>query len=278
VFLTDTPPPRPSGIARFSNAAGASAATHVLTVALILFLIRAMPAQDLSSHPAEPVKYDIVWLPVEGPGGGGGGGGNKMPEPPRKAELPGREKITVPVKTPPKLETSKPKDEPQPDMKMNIPAVSMASAVQDLPGVITGLSLPGSSQGSGTGGGAGTGVGTGIGPGKGSGLGDGEGGGVGGGFYRPGNGVEGPRLIREVQPKYTNDAMRAKLQGVVELECVVLTNGTCGKVEVTRSLDPTFGLDQQAIEAVKLWRFEPGRRLGQPVNVLVNIEITFTLR
>ena len=53
--------------------------------------------------PENPSK-DIIWLSEPGPGGGGGGGGNKMKEPPRKAELPGKDKITVPVEKPPKLE------------------------------------------------------------------------------------------------------------------------------------------------------------------------------
>ena len=48
---------------------------------------------------------DIVWLAVPGPGGGGGGGGNKAPEPPRKAELPGKDKITVPVEKAPDANT-----------------------------------------------------------------------------------------------------------------------------------------------------------------------------
>ena len=47
---------------------------------------------------------NIIWLSQPGPGGGGGGGGNKMKEPPRKAELPGKDKITVPVAKPPKIE------------------------------------------------------------------------------------------------------------------------------------------------------------------------------
>jgi TonB family protein len=51
-----------------------------------------------------------------------------------------------------------------------------------------------------------------------------------------------------------------------------------GQVEVVRSLDATFGLDQEAIKAVRQWRFEPGKKGGQPVPVLVTIEITFTLR
>ena len=43
-----------------------------------------------------------------------------------------------------------------------------------------------------------------------------------------------------------------------------------GNVHITRSLDPTFGLDQEAIKTVKKWRFAPGTRFGQPVPVLVD--------
>jgi protein TonB len=90
--------------------------------------------------------------------------------------------------------------------------------------------------------------------------------------------VTQPVLIREVKPNYTAEAMRAKIQGVVWLEAVVLTNGQVGQVRVTRSLDPTFGLDLEAEKTVKQWRFTPGTRLGQPVPVLIEIEMSFTLR
>jgi TonB family protein len=117
-----------------------------------------------------------------------------------------------------------------------------------------------------------------VGSGDGSGLGPGYGGGFGGGAYRPGNGVTPPTLVREVKPNYTADAMRAKIQGVVWLEAVVMTDGSVGQVRVTRSLDPTFGLDQEAEKTVKKWVFRPGTRLGQPVPVLIEIEMSFTLR
>ena len=85
-------------------------------------------------------------------------------------------------------------------------------------------------------------------------------------------------MLREVKPQYTSDAMRAKVQGTVLLECVVRPDGTIGDVQVIRSLDPTFGLDQQAVIAARQWRFAPGTRLGEPVSVLITIELTFTLR
>ena len=76
----------------------------------------------------------------------------------------------------------------------------------------------------------------------------------------------------------TSDAMRAKVQGVVVLECVVRPDGSVGDVQIVRSLDSTFGLDQEAIKAAKQWRFQPGSRMGEPVPVLISIELTFTLR
>jgi periplasmic protein TonB len=74
------------------------------------------------------------------------------------------------------------------------------------------------------------------------------------------------------------DAMRARIYGVVVMECVVLADGSLGEMRIVKSLDTRFGLDEQAIKAVKQWRFRPGRRLGEAVPVLVTIEVSFTLR
>jgi periplasmic protein TonB len=125
---------------------------------------------------------------------------------------------------------------------------------------------------------SGRGSGHGIGPGEGDGLGLGRGGNTGGDIYRPGNGVSQPRLLREVKPQYTSDAMRAKVQGTVVVVCVVRADGTITDVRVARPLDPTFGLDQQALAAVRQWKFAPGTRLGEPVAVQITVELTFTLR
>jgi TonB family protein len=250
---------------------------HGGVLLLLLFVATRVAAPGPLANFETPL--DIIWTQAPGPGGGGGGGGNKMPDPPKAAELPGKDKITVPVAKPPKPAPEPPKEVPPPVQDMQIPAVTTASRVEQLPGVITALpTLPTLSQGAGSGGGAGTGTGTGIGPGQGSGLGPGSGGGTGGGVYRPGNGVISPRLIKEVKPNYTGDAMRAKIQGVVTMEAVVNPDGSVGQVQITRSLDSTFGLDQEAIRTVKQWRFAPGTRQGVPVPVLVEIEMTFTLR
>lgn len=273
-FLFDQEPKR------LTTSFFAAAALDVAFVALLIW-VGSFPAKPYSAQALLPENpsNQIIWLAEPGPGGGGGGGGNKMKEPPRKAEMPGKDKITVPVEKKPNLEQQVAKNEPTPIEQLNIPAKTLAAAQESLPGAIEAPPGPPTlSQGSGSGGGAGTGTGSGIGPGSGSGLGPGSGGGTGGGVYRPGNGVNLPRVLREVRPNYTSDAMRAKVQGVVVLECVVRPDGSVGDVQVIRSLDSTFGLDQEAIKAAKQWRFAPGTRMGEAVPVLISIELTFTLR
>ena len=98
------------------------------------------------------------------------------------------------------------------------------------------------------------------------------------GVVVPGNGVIAPRLVKDEKPKYTADAMRAQIAGSVWLEVVVLTDGKVGDVRVTQSLDRQFGLDDQAIAAVKQWEFKPGTKDGIAVPVVVKIEMTFTVK
>jgi len=259
---------------------GASVAAHVVIVLLAIVVARYRPEPKVY-EPQPELKTDrLVFLAEPGPGGGGGGGGNRMKEPPRVAELPGKDKITVPVEKKPDLTPPPKVEEPEtpPLEALNIPVMNMAAAQQMLPGTIQSGNVATESQGSGSGGGAGTGTGTGVGSGQGSGLGPGRGGGTGGGAYRPGAGITLPRVLREVKPQYTPDAMRAKVQGSVWLECIVMPDGSVGEVKVTKSLDPIFGLDQEAIKAARMWRFSPGMRQGEPVPVIITIELTFTLR
>lgn len=90
--------------------------------------------------------------------------------------------------------------------------------------------------------------------------------------------VQMPKLLSEVRPNYTADAMRARIQGKIVLEAIVERDGTVGAVRVVESLDRQYGLDDEAVRSVKQWRFEPGMREGVPVRVLVTITQTFTLR
>jgi len=266
---------------RIAPAFAASLASHAALFVLAVLIVRwEAGAKSAQVFVPEKPSTQIVWLSEPGPGGGGGGGGNEMKEPPRKAEMPGKDKITVPVVKPPKLEPPKqPKPEPNPVQQLTIPAATMAAAQDSLPGMIEAPPAPPSpSQGTGTGGGSGSGRGVGMGSGEGSGFGPGTGGGTGGGAYRPGNGVTLPRVLHEVKPQYTSDAMRAKIQGTVLIECIVQPDGSVTDVHVVRSLDPTFGLDQEAVKAARAWRFAPGLRMGEPVPVQISIELTFTLR
>lgn len=86
-----------------------------------------------------------------------------------------------------------------------------------------------------------------------------------------------PALVREVKPLYTAQAIAARIQGEVLLSAVVFADGNVGEVTVVRSLDTQYGLDAQAVSAVKQWLFNPGQKDGVAVAVRVTIAISFTL-
>ena len=96
--------------------------------------------------------------------------------------------------------------------------------------------------------------------------------------YKVGNGVSAPVVIRQVNPEYTQEALAARIEGMVTLDVVVKTDGTVGDVNIARSLDNVLGLDQQAVKAVKQWRFRPGTKDRKAVPVSVAIEMRFTLK
>ena len=90
-------------------------------------------------------------------------------------------------------------------------------------------------------------------------------------------GLHVPEALRTVQPKYTSDAMRAKIQGKVEIQAVVLPNGTVDRARVVTSLDTQFGLDDEALKAIKQWTFLPGKLEGVPVTVGITLFLEFRL-
>jgi TonB family protein len=92
---------------------------------------------------------------------------------------------------------------------------------------------------------------------------------------RPGNGVTNPVPIKRADPKYTEEARLAGIQGEVDLDVVVLSNGTVGDVRITKSLEA--GLDAQAILSAKQWLFKPAMKDGTPVNMIVGLAIEFKL-
>lgn len=168
----------------------------------------------------------------------------------------------------------------RPELKpLNVVARDLSTGTDLRPGVVDlRPDAAPDSQGSGTLDGADRGRGTGAGPGDGPGLDEGRGGNFGRGARQPGNGVTPPRLLYQVRPAFTTEAMRAHVSGMAVLECVVNADGSVGEVQIVRSIDSRFGLDQQAIEAVRQWRFKAGTLLGEPVAVLVRVELSFALR
>jgi protein TonB len=98
------------------------------------------------------------------------------------------------------------------------------------------------------------------------------------GVHRAGrDGVTSPKVISEVRPAYTSEAMRARIRGDVLLECVVTVDGTVSEVKVVRSLDATYGMDASAVEAVKQWRFSPATKGGTAVPAVVSVSLSFSL-
>ncbi len=204
---------------------------------------------------------------------GGGGGGDRSSQPVAKGRLPkpALKQFTPPLaviaNNDPKL-TMEPSIVAPPDLQL--PQVNMAQYGDPL------ARIGPPSNGPGSGGGIGTGSGGGVGSGAaGGGYGPGTGGGVGGGVFRVGGGVTAPSLLHKVEPEYSEEARKAKFQGVVVLYVEVDPAGRAQNVRVVRSLG--LGLDEKAIEAVKLWKFRPGYRDGRPVTVAATIEVAFRL-
>jgi TonB family protein len=179
------------------------------------------------------------------------------------------------VATPPEPEPPKPlESEPLPVVVA--PIVSAPADSRDRIGILETAAGERESHGPGEGGGTGTGAGTGVGAGQGPGVGPGSDGGTGGGPFRPGSGIEAPRLLREVKADYSEDARRRGLEGEVVMEIVVTRTGSVGDVKFLKRLGS--GLDERAAEAVRQWRFAPATRRGQPVDVLVEVGVEFRIR
>jgi TonB family protein len=279
--------------ARMSRAAGAPAAAagtfHAAILAAVL-LIATLGADvpsvlvSVTSARLEPVR--LVYLAIPGPGGGGGGGGHRDRAPAPKAERLGRARVSsplparrpVPVAAPavPQPEPPKPVLAAEPLPPIFAPVVPVPGDQRDRTGVLNQSPADTESHGPGTGGGAGSGTGSAIGEGDGPGLGPGSDGGTGGGPYRPGSGIEPPTVLREVKPTYTEAARLRGITGEVVLEVVVQRDGSVRVGRVIQGLGA--GLDERAIDAVRQWRFSPARRLGQPVDVLVEVAVEFRLR
>jgi protein TonB len=255
---------------------GSAGLTHIALVLFFVILAWLRPDRQIQAALPDVLPDDIVWLEQPGPGGGGGGGGNESPEPPKAEPVP-MVKAPEPTPVPPPEPVPQPEPEPEPEPEP-VPQLAAITPTTTAAVIAPTVTAP-TSVGTGTGGGAGAGDGGGIGPGKGDGLGPGEGGNTGGGVARVGNGVLPPTLLHNPKPLYTSEAMLRRIQGEVDLDCVVLADGSVGTCEVVKSLDSNqFGLDNEALKAAKRFRFRPGPRQGEPVAVLVRIVLEFNMR
>jgi periplasmic protein TonB len=272
--------PRSDRTLRIPLAAAAAAQAAIFGVLVIVSVgaVRIVGSATTVVTPSvEPAR--LVFIAGPGPGGGGGGGGRQDPAPASRALKRGPREVGNPVAATPPVDiepTAMPPLESETFPVLVAPIAPIAANTIDRAGTVDSTQTDRESHGPGQNGGAGTGVGSGVGSGSGPGLGPGVGGGTGGGVYRPGSGVEAPRLLREVKPDYPDAARRQGIEGEVVLELVVRSDGMPSDIRIRRHLGPEF--DARAIDAVRQWRFSPGRFRGTPVDVAVEVSVDFRLR
>jgi protein TonB len=250
---------------------------HALVIALLL-----ASGRFVTSHRHE-IHQQVIGIVTEispyilpgsrSKSGGGGGGGDRDKLSASKGALPrfSRQQWTPPTVI---IRNETPKLAAEPTVvvppEIHLPPLAAGSLGDPIPSV---LGPP--SNGSGSGGGIGSGSGGGVGSGHGPGVGPGWGGGIGGGAYRIGDGVSSPHAIYAPDPEFSEEARKERFQGTVVLWVIVGPDGRTHDIRVHRSLG--MGLDEKAIEALRQWRFEPGRKDGIAVAVQVNVEVNFRL-
>jgi protein TonB len=239
-----------------------STVTQTAAVVLVLWLLHvAVPVKIIppsTSNAVDLAPYVPMKVGKGGPSGGGGGDASKLKasagNPPKSA----KQQFTPPTVLP--QQTSKLMIEPTVVADLHVPQNSQIGDP------LSKLMTPSN----------GVGVGGGVGSGDGGGVGSGHGGpGVGPGIYHVGSGVSAPRAIYTPEPEFSEEARKAKFQGVVVLNIIVGVDGRVHNQRVVRSLG--MGLDEKALEGVKAWKFDPSKKDGRPVAVEMNIEVAFNL-
>jgi len=274
--LTSTPIPVPDRMAVKANpwAIGLATTINGIILALVLFFGVSQVIKAVAPQALTPIDVGDFKAPkLKDNAGGGGGGGDRSMLQASKGKLPKIEQQPV---VPPQVQTLEKPKIPMPsaiDVQKNIqlpdnptmPDIGMKSS--------TNIVL---SNGTGSGGGMGSGSGGGLGSGSGNGFGPGYGGNVGGGLYHIGGGVAAPVLLHQVDPEFSDEARRAKYQGICLISIIVDTNGNPQNPRVVRPLG--MGLDEKALEAVKQFRFKPALKDGKtPVPVMITVEVNFRL-
>jgi TonB family protein len=276
--LTSRPIPVPDRLAVKPNpwAIGISTTVNVAIVLVLLFFVGKKIIQAVQNK--DVANIELSDYTPQGPKGdaahGGGGGGAHDIVDPMKGKLPKLEKNPVvapmvPVDEHPKLAID-PAINVQADIKLpNNPLLPNI-------GVTNSANVSLASNGSGSGGGMGSGSGGGLGSGSGNGYGPGYGGNTGGGLYHIGGGVSAPVPLNTPEPEFSDEARRAKYQGVCLVALIVDAHGDPQNVRVVRALG--MGLDEKALEAVKKYKFKPAMKDGKtPVAVELTVEINFRL-
>ncbi len=221
----------------------------------------------------DPSPYLAKLKPAAKKAGGGGGGGEHNPLPASKGKLP---KFDWTQLTPPKVKTPQnPMYAVRPTVlgppQLNLPSPNMNNWGDPLSKVINDSSGPGS------GGGIGSGSGGGVGSGNGAGVGPGQGWGTGGGLPSAGTGGYGePTCMYCPQAQFSDEAVKAKYQGMVVLSAIITADGRATDIRVVKNLG--MGLDEKAVEAVRTWRFRAALGPdGKPATVRALIEVSFHL-
>ena len=230
---------------------------------------------EVTSVALSDISDYLAKLPKGGEkSGGGGGGGERNPIPASKGKLP---KFSMTQLAPPTvvIQNPNPKLPVEPTVvvppEIRVPQPNLPNLGDPMAAMVT------NSSGPGFGGGIGTGGAGGVGSGTGPGVGPGEGGGIGGGRFHPGQGGIGePVCLYCPNPPYTDEARKARVQGTVLLEVVMLPDGRAGEVRVIRGLG--LGLDESALKTVRTYRWKPlvGPG-GKPVAVEFSVEVNFRL-
>jgi len=231
-------------------ATGTATAFYVLLILISWWLIH-MKLQQIAMAKTEQTQIVLTPPPDVGKAGGGGQKGLTAVT---KGKLP---KVADLEK--PKLTMPDPTVNIQKDLKMadnNMPQFGDPNSP-----------LLGNSMGKGIGGGMGNGNGTGIGNGVGPGYGN--------GVKNVGGGVIGPKIIYQPEPEFSEEARKAKFMGVVTVSLIVDQNGKPQNVHVTRGVG--MGLDENAVAAVKQYRFKPATENGKAVAVYLNVEVNFEI-
>jgi protein TonB len=253
-----------------------SLGTHALICSLILlFALEQWHTRQIQRKLLATTVDVTPFMPVSNlkdtMGGGGGGGNHELLEA-SKGKLP---KFAKEQMAPPQiLRLDNPKLPVEPMVVMPNIKLPDDPNMSDL-GIPQSSQVAFASQGSGSGSGFGSGSGGGVGSGRGNGIGPGEGGGYGGGIYHVGGGVSNPVLIFAPDPEFSDEARRAKYQGVCVVGLIVDSQGNPQHVRIVRPLG--MGLDEKAMEAVRQYKFKPAEFKGRAVAVEVNIEVNFRI-